>query len=224
MKIFAGIDDATKCPCIGSIYIAGVAAKDSTIKKWKELGVKDSKLIAPKKRRKLAAIIRKSALAYSVTHLPPEKIDDKSLNLNAWEMLSVMKLVERLHAKVKADEFLIDNWEVNVNVFYRRLMGLIHSGHLQQKFLNYNYVPEHQADEKYTIVGAASILAKTGSENQYARFKKLYGNFGSGSPADPATRKFVWKHRKNPPPIVRKSWQTYKTLAKLEKWGGRVTW
>ncbi len=29
--ISAGIDDATKCPCIGSIFVAGVAANEETI-------------------------------------------------------------------------------------------------------------------------------------------------------------------------------------------------
>jgi ribonuclease HII len=217
MKIYAGIDDATKCPCIGSVYLAGVCANDSIIKKWKSLGVKDSKLITQKKRKRLAKVIRETALSYTVTHMPPEMIDDKSHNLNAWEMITVMKIAEKLQKKSNPGEILIDNWEVNINVFYRRLMNLIHSGALPKRFLKYNFVPEHRADEKYVVVGAASILAKTSSENQYRNFKRLYGNFGSGSPADPLTRKFVWDHRKNPPPIIRKSWQTYKTLSVLSK-------
>lgn len=47
--LIAGIDDATKCPCIGSIFLAGVVADEQTIEEWKKLGVKDSKLVAPKK-------------------------------------------------------------------------------------------------------------------------------------------------------------------------------
>jgi ribonuclease HII len=77
-------------------------------------------------------------------------------------------------------------------------------------------MPVHQADEKFTVVGAASILAKTASDKQYIAFRKQYGDFGSGRPGDPATRFFVWKHRKNPLPIIMVSWQTYKQLSKLE--------
>jgi ribonuclease HII len=41
-------------------------------------------------------------------------------------------------------------------------------------------------------------------------------DFDSGSPADPKTRFFVWQHRNNPLPIIRKSWNTYKTLSCLD--------
>lgn len=47
-SLIAGVDDATKCPCIGSIFIAGVTANAETIAHWHKIGVKDSKLIAPK--------------------------------------------------------------------------------------------------------------------------------------------------------------------------------
>ena len=65
-------------------------------------------------------------------------------------------------------------------------------------------------------MGAASILAKNASDTEYEKLKKRYGNFGSGSPGDPATRLFVWQHRHNPPPIIRKSWNTFKTLSLLD--------
>jgi ribonuclease HII len=87
----------------------------------------------------------------------------------------------------------------------------------QKIILSMSLVPEHYADENYTIVGAASILAKAASDNQYRKYKKIYGDFGSGSPADPKTRLFVWQNRHNPLPIIRTSWNTFKTLVNLEK-------
>ena len=36
-------------------------------------------------------------------------------------------------------------------------------------------------------------------------------------PGDPKTRLFVWQHRHNPPPIIRKSWNTFAMLAPLER-------
>ena len=50
----AGIDDTTKCPCIGSIFIAGIVAHQAVIEEWKKIGVKDSKLVTAKKREHLA--------------------------------------------------------------------------------------------------------------------------------------------------------------------------
>lgn len=45
----AGIDDATKCPCIGSIFVSGVVADKDTLQEWRKAGVKDSKLLSAKK-------------------------------------------------------------------------------------------------------------------------------------------------------------------------------
>ncbi len=222
-KIVAGIDDATKCPCIGSIFVAGVVADEKTIKKWKRLGVKDSKLVARKKRDQLAAIIQETALTISIQQLTPAMIDNKSFNLNEWEMLTVFKIISDLQESVP--EFIyVDNWETSEKKFRERYEFLANSSTLplsivfdKKNILDAHIVPEHRADETYTVVGAASILAKYSSDKQYEDYKERYGDFGSGSPGDPKTRLFVWKHRFNPPPIVRTSWNTYKTLAPLER-------
>ena len=220
-SLFAGIDDATKCPCIGSIFVAGVVADEKTIKKWKKLGVKDSKLITAQKREKLAKIIKKTARAYTIDHIPPSMIDDKRINLNAWEMITMLKIVQNLHQSTELESIHVDNWEVTEKVFKDRFLDLIKKKDLLEQngitldtktLLSLWLIPEHRADENYIVVGAASILAKVASDAQYAQYKKEYGDFGSGSPGDPATRLFVWKHRKNPLPIIRTSWQTYKAI------------
>ena len=156
-------------------------------------------------------------------------IDNKTINLNAWEMAVVLHTINQLQQTTLLPQVHIDNWEVNETLFWTRLKEvsalnfkkLLPKG--SRKLLidpvlldATQLIPEHRADETYTIVGAASILAKNASDAQYDEYKKIYGNFGSGSPADPTTRYFVWKHRKNPPPIIRQSWNTYKTLAKLD--------
>lgn len=223
----AGIDDTTKCPCIGSIIIAGVVASNSVIDIWKNLGVKDSKLIAAKKRQKLAKIIKETAQAFVLMELTPAMIDDKSLNLNDWEMLTVLTIVKKLQRKAAFKKVFIDNWEVSEKLFRQRAKAL--TGRLQKELISekgfnlkrkdfklMDLIPEHFADENHIIVGAASILAKVASDAQYRKYKRQYGDFGSGSPGDPKTRLFVWEHRNNPPPIIRTSWNTFKTLAVLD--------
>lgn len=223
--LIAGIDDATKCPCIGSIFVAGVVATETTIKKWKTLGVKDSKLVSAKKRFKLAEIIKETAEHYTIHDMPPSMIDNKIINLNAWEMITMIKIVQDLWHATNLEKIYVDNWEVSEKLFKERF-ALITSkkellSHQQitmdiSSLLSLWLIPEHHADTNHIIVGAASILAKVASDNQYAAYKKEYGDFGSGSPGDPKTRLFVWQHRHNPPPIIRTSWQTYKTLVSLE--------
>lgn len=223
----AGIDDTTKCPCIGSIFIAGVVASNDVIDNWKNLGVKDSKLIAAKKREELAKIIKETAQAIVLMEITPAMIDDKSLNLNAWEMLVVLTIIKKLQRKATFKKVFIDNWEVSEKLFVKRMEELIGSSnkelilqkgfHLKKdNFKSVELIPEHFADENYTVVGAASILAKVASDAQYRKYKRKYGDFGSGSPGDPQTRLFVWQHRNNPLPIIRTSWNTFKVLSVLD--------
>ena len=94
--LIIGIDEATKCPCIGSIFVSGVMADHETIESWKTLGIKDSKLVAPKKREKLAEIIKDTAPGFVISQMTPAMIDDKSINLNKWEMLTVLKIIKKL--------------------------------------------------------------------------------------------------------------------------------
>lgn len=225
--IIAGIDDATKCPVIGSIFVAGVVANAEIIEQWRVLGVKDSKLIAAKKREKLAHIIKETALAFSVRQMTPAMIDNKMFNLNDWEMLTLFSIVKDLQKKSQFEQAIVDNWEVTAKLFHQRKRSLLTIKRRpdllsqrirlnRKKIRSVIYVPEHYADANHTIVGAASILAKVASDAQYKAYKRKYGNFGSGSPADPQTRLFVWQHRHNPLPIIRTSWKTYQTLSVLE--------
>ncbi len=228
-KIIAGIDDATKCPVIGSIFLAGVIADEQTIAEWHQMGVKDSKLISAKKREKLAKIIKETALGFYIDQIKPYEIDNKTFNLNEWEMLKVLNITKKLYKFGNPDQVYIDNWETTQKGFFRRLKNLL-MVKMRKKLVAHNFrfdrpaikktnfIAEHYADENYTIVGAASILAKTSSDKQYRSYKRKYGNFGSGSPGDPRTRKFVWEHRHNPLPIIRTSWNTFKTLVALDNY------
>ena len=232
------MDDATKCPCIGSVFVAGVAADRDTIERWKDVGVKDSKLLSRKRRDELDRMIRSTARAHSTLHIPPELIDDKDLNLNAWEMVTMLKIIQNMRLRCDFRTVRVDNWEVSPEWFRRRFEHILDRSNatllkrkkvrLRKRLLReMDLIPEHRADETYVVVGAASILARSASDRQYDRYRKIYGDFGSGSPGDPKTRRFVWDHRKAPVPIIRQSWQTFRTLSNLDRladdpWYGRL--
>jgi len=225
--IFAGVDDATKCPCIGSIMVAGVVADTRTVARWKSIGVKDSKLLSRPRRDALAKIIKASALTTSIRPIPPRVIDNKTMNLNMWEMVTVLNIIGNLRRRVFFTEVYVDNWEVSRERFYARLAQAVDIAN-RPLFLSQNYtirprimssidfIPEHRADENHVVVGAASILARSASDREYDALRVRYGDFGSGSPGDPKTRLFVWRHRKNPPDLIRRSWQTFKTLSEID--------
>jgi ribonuclease HII len=223
----AGIDDATKCPCIGSIFVSGVVATPHIIRSWKKLGVKDSKLITASKRAKLEDIIKETACAYVIKEITPAMIDNKIYNLNDWEMIVVMQIIEKLQKSCPAQAIIIDNWEVSTELFHTRYTSLTQQEDTQVLFPygiqidtrhihNVQLIAQHYADTHYTVVGAASILSKQSSDKQYVEYRKQFGDFGSGSPADPKTRLFVWQHRHDQLPIIRTSWSTYKALSVLE--------
>jgi ribonuclease HII len=227
-KLFAGLDDATKCPCIGSIFLSGVVADRKTVKLWKELGVKDSKLMTRKKRDQLAPIIQNTAAAYQISEITPDKIDDKSLNLNDWEMLITLQILQKLRADAVFEKVYIDNWETTQKGFFNRLAKLTDISLADQlaskqvilepsRLAGLEFIAEHDADQKYTVVGAASILSKSASDKQYDDYRQLYGDFGSGNPGDRKTKRFLWQHRHAPLPIIRTSWKTFQYI-KILSW------
>ena len=76
---------------------------------------------------------------------------------------------------------------------------------------------EHKADFNHPSVSAASIIAKVQREEEVAKLKKQfkdYGPLGSGYPSDPDTKEFLKKHGKElqNSGIFRKTWQTWKAL------------
>lgn len=228
IELIAGVDDATRCPVIGSIMVAGVLADPAILPAWQEAGVTDSKLVSRRRRDRLVKMIRSTAIATSVIEIPPILIDDKHHNLNMWEMVAVIRILQNLRRRAPFRTAYIDNWEVNETNFYARLRQALGSDcvksfrerdiRLQPRTIAaLDLRPEHHADENHTIVGAASILAKYTSDRQYERFRKEYGDFGSGNPGDRKTRRFIWDRRHNPPPIVRTSWKTFQIVMEMKE-------
>jgi ribonuclease HII len=224
-ELLVGIDDATKCPVIGSIFVSTVAAGHSTLRRWKKLGVKDSKLLTRKKRDELAPLIMAEAEDFLVREITPAQIDDKTFNLNQWEMLTVLHMMDQLRVEGTINKVIVDNWEVSAALFETRRQACLVASRSGPGIPGFCFGPEidtvqftaeHRADENHVVVGAASILSKVHSDRQYDDYRIMYGDFGSGSPGDPKTRHYVWTHRHHPPPIVRTSWNTYKYLSTLE--------
>ena len=204
--IIAGIEEAGRGPVIGPMVMAIAAIKHEDEFKLKTLGVKDSKLLTPKQRERLFSEIQ-DLCKYQIIKVSPEEIDSavesEESNLN-W--LEADKTVILLN-KVRPDRVILDCPSTNLKEYKR---------YIQEKL---KYKPkiavEHKADVKYTIVGAASILAKVERDNEIKKLKRKHKvNFGSGYPSDPLTIEFTRKNF-DKYPFFRKSWDTWQKARRL---------
>jgi len=207
--IIAGVEEAGRGPVIGPMVIAIACVEEKDEFKLKTLGVKDSKLLTPHQRERLYNEI-KDLCDYRVIKVSPEEIDNavssEDTNLNWLEADKTAVLINKL----KPQRVILDCPSTNLREYKRYI----------KKKLKYKprLVVEHKADVKYTIVGAASILAKVTRDNEIKKLKAKYKvDFGSGYPSDPLTVEFTRKYY-DKYPFFRKSWETWK---KAKKHGGQ---
>jgi ribonuclease HII len=213
-KLIAGVDDAGRGSLIGPLVIAGALFREDQISILRSLGVKNSKLLSPKRREKLCEEIKKIALDYSIVEISVEEIDKvvrrkkRLQGLNLLEAKAMAKIIEKLKPHIA----YIDAVDVIAERFGSQIRNLVS--------FPLEIISEHKADAKYPVVSAASIIAKTCRDRVVAELRKKYGNFGSGYVTDPKMRPFLveWltKYRSYPD-IVRKSWKFAKRIEKEVK-------
>jgi len=207
--IIAGIDEAGRGPVIGPMVLCAYAIEKDKEKELPQIGVKDSKVLSPKRRIELYSKIEKISTQITVKHLSAAEIDEmrKRYTLNEIEQKMMIKLIKDM--KVTPDEIYIDAADVNARRFGEAF---------EQNFSKSKIVSKHQADKYYPVVSAASIIAKVQRDQVIeALSKKLGENIGSGYPADPITKQFLrsyYAKNKKFPPFVRESWDTIKKLKK----------
>ncbi|MEW6222970.1 MAG: ribonuclease HII, partial [Candidatus Hadarchaeota archaeon] len=55
--VIAGVDEAGRGPVLGPLVLCGVKVEESVLESLKAAGVKDSKLLSPRRREVLAKLI-----------------------------------------------------------------------------------------------------------------------------------------------------------------------
>lgn len=198
--VLAGVDEAGKGPVVGSMFIAGFATDAAGVEALKRLGVKDSKLLTPKRREELAGKIETLG-KIAVVELTASRIDElrKRTTVN---LILVDAYGEVLQALRPAKAWL-DAPDVFPERFAERVgaaCGLAPPPEI---------VAEHGADATYPIVSAASILAKVRRDRSIRALEARLGfPIGSGYPSDPATVAALPRLLREAPAEVRHSWET----------------
>lgn len=229
-----GIDEAGKGPVLGSMFIGcsiislekGLDDINSYQEMLKEMGVKDSKKLTPKKRKELYFKL-KEVMDIKYGQLTPALIDSNNAKGGKLNELEIDTIVQILESE-KPDLVIIDALTSRPDTFAENI--------LRKLSFEPKIISENKADDKYEIVGAASIIAKELREQELEQIKLNVYNIlhpqspkteldslldspvGSGYPADPKTKKFLQEHFQNKEFdfIFRKSWETYKNLVKKE--------
>jgi ribonuclease HII len=207
--LISGVDEAGRGPVIGPLVIAGVSIDENNLPKLVDLGVKDSKLLSPQRRERLASQIKKLALNYHIVLLSPAEIDRvveskrKLHKLNRLEAQAMAKVI----AVLKPDVVYVDASDILADRFGEHIA--------ENLSFSPKIISEHKADITYPIVSAASIIAKVERDKVISQLQKKHGNMGCGYPSDSNTIKFLEDWIRNfgsYPDFVRKSWKTAKRI------------
>ena len=152
-RVEAGCDEAGRGCLAGPVVAAAVILDEAAAR---ELALDDSKKLSEKKRNELRVLIEEKAVAWGVSFIYPQKIDE--INILQASFLAMRESVGQLH--VRPDHLLIDG----------------------NRFVSSESMPEHtcviKGDGKYASIAAASILAKTHRDEYMRKLSEEYPGYG----------------------------------------------
>ena len=202
---------------MGPLVVAGVAVETDV--PLRQMNCRDSKKLSPEKREALAPEIEKVA-KYELVVIPAERIDvmRAEMSLNDFEAKLFAEVIEKLHPETA----YVDAADVDEIEFKRCVR--------RELRFEVEIVSQHNADELFPVVSAASILAKVRRDREMRRIEEALGKtIGSGYASDGDTIAFLegWiREHGSLPPHTRASWDTARRLLaasknhKLDDFGG----
>ena len=146
----AGIDEVGRGCLAGPVAAAAVILPPD----WKPVGLRDSKLLKPEDRRRLAAEIREHAVAWSIAFVGPELID--RINILQATLLASTLAAARL--SVRPDALLLDAVSLPEVRLHQRVLV--------------------SADRLCASVAAASVIAKVARDRLMEEYDVLYPGYG----------------------------------------------
>jgi len=217
--LIVGVDEAGRGPVIGPLVVAGVAVESDV--ELRHMNVRDSKKLSPERREALAPEIEKVS-TYEVIVIPAERIDvmRSEMSLNDFEA----KLFAEVIDKLRPETAYVDAADVDEIEFKRCVR--------KELAFDVEIVSQHNADELFPVVSAASILAKVCRDREMRTIEDEIGmHIGSGYASDADTIAFLetWiRAHGSLPPHTRASWDTARRLLaesrnhKLDDFGRRT--
>jgi len=154
-KVFeVGIDEVGKGAVFGPVFSAVVVLTEKNKSILKQLGVRDSKKLTPKKRNLLLPKILFLSSDYGIGQSSTNEID--KFGIRVATELSMIRAIKKL--KEKPSELIIDG-----PLLLRPWNGI------QKNIIS--------GDMKYTSIASASIIAKVSRDNLMERLEKKYSGY-----------------------------------------------
>jgi len=173
----AGVDEVGRGSLFGPVVAAAVILDPA----YRVRGLRDSKLLLPERRERLAPRIRAHALAWAVASVDAARIDE--INIYQASRLAMREAVIRLAPA--ADYLLVDALRLDCE-------------HPQQAIIH--------GDALSASIAAASILAKVERDRMMCEFDPVYPEYGLASHKGYSTPQHLAALRRHgPTPLHRQS-------------------
>jgi ribonuclease HII len=197
-KCVAGVDEVGRGPLAGPVVAAAVILPRGFF----HPEIKDSKLLTPRQREKLAPLIRENSLSWGLGAVDVADID--RLNILKASLLAMVRALEGLAAL--PDCVLIDGNQRLPKEFLRE-SPCFASRSLYQKTVV-------SGDQLCISIAAASIIAKVARDEMMIELDKRYPEYGfashKGYPCDAHLQAL---RRYGPCPVHRRSFQPVREAA-----------
>ncbi|MEM3712402.1 MAG: ribonuclease HII [Thermoproteota archaeon] len=208
MVLIAGIDEAGRGCVIGPLVVAMAGVEDKMIPLLVEAGVKDSKMLSPRRRLLIASSIRKISKVVEVRRISANRIDElrkKGVSLNEIEAM----LIGSILAKHRYGTFYVDSVDRNCSRFRNTILR--YATGFKGELIVKNYL-----DESNPLVSAASIVAKVERDRAIERIlKEVELPKCSGYPGDSKTIRVVEQllNSGSGRGFIRMSWNTVRRIS-----------
>ncbi|MEM2740272.1 MAG: ribonuclease HII, partial [Candidatus Bathyarchaeia archaeon] len=182
---------------------------EDSVRKFVEIGVKDSKLLSKKQRVKLRDRILRIVSSYRTIEVPPSEIDS-AVRIHRFNDLEARYFSEVID-QLKPDIAYVDSPLRS----HKKFSAMVTS-HCRWRC---DIVALCHADRDIPVVSAASIVAKIRRDDIIDSYKNIYGEIGSGYPSDKRTIRFLYNSLEEAEAggIVRRSWRTYSSIIRMKR-------
>ncbi len=154
----AGVDEVGRGALFGPVVAAAVLLPIGAIPKLRQLGVRDSKKLSPRRREELARQLPHYLMAHHVSFADVPTID--GTNIRRASLLAMERSIQRLG--IVPDCILVDGRDTMANLPYPQLAIT-------------------QGDNYSGLIGAASILAKVWRDNLIIRLAQRFPGYDLAS-------------------------------------------